>query len=290
MADKDLKIIITTSFQNDFIEPLDDLLNSQIGDNLKLDFEKCSQMWLEYFMEQEIDVQASNVNQFIKWLKSNATSQNINIPVSYHRILEKYKHRVHIDYDETKRLWEGEKVNQFIKDSMNKANKAFENENSNEEYQFIHLRDWHDQTDITQKEELDLFGLHCLKGTYGAKFVSPLNELIEKYHEFNIVINSNTLSSFAETNLEFVLNTIIKNAGSSKKDIKIGIFGVITNVKIFLFVFELIVIHKFKHVYVCGDFCAGFNRQGHLVGTNNITNILGASVVSHQKFREIFNI
>ena len=290
MADKDLKIIITTSFQNDFIEPLDDLLNSKIGDNLKLDFEKCSQMWLEYFMERDINVQASNVNQFIKWLKSNATSQNINIPVSYHRILEKYKHRVHIDYDETKRVWEGDKVNQFIRDFMNKANEAFENENNNEEYQFIHLRDWHDQTDITQKDELDLFGLHCLKGTYGAKFVSPLNELIEKYHEFNIVINSNSLSSFAETNLESVLNTILKNAGSSKKDIKIGVFGVITNVKIFLFVFELIVIHKFKHVYVCRDFSAGFNRQGHLVGTNDITNILGASVVGHQKFREIFNI
>lgn len=290
MSSKNLSIIITSSFQNDFVEPLDDLLKSKADDNLKVDYVKCQQKWFEYFKGQNLDVKSSTIDQFITWLKSNATSQEIDVPVSYHKILEKYRHRVHIDIQETQRLWNGGALHQFLKDLMNKAKITFENENSNDEYQCIHLRDWHDPTDITQKGELDLFGSHCLKGTYGAKFVSPLNELIDENHEFNVVINSNSLSSFDETNLESVLNTIIKNAGSSKKDVKIGVFGVITNVKVFLLTFELTVIRKFKNVYICGDFSAGFNNQGHLTGTSDMANILGANVVDHQKFREIFNI
>lgn len=117
-----------------------------------------------------------------------------------------------------------------------------------------------------------------------------MNELIQEHHDFNVIINSNSLSSFDETDLESVLETIIKNAGSSHKEVKIGVFGVINNVKVFLLTFELMIIHKFKNVYVCGDFCAGFNKQGHETGISSMASILAANIVDQNKFREIFNI
>ena len=116
------------------------------------------------------------------------------------------------------------------------------------------------------------------------------HELIKEHPEFNIIINSNSLSSFAETELESVLNTIIKNSGSSKNEVNIGIFGVITNVKIFLLAFELMVIHNFRNVSVCGEFCAGFTDQGHFEGINSMTNILVANVVNHDEFRKLFKL
>jgi len=287
---KNLNIIITNSFQNDFIESVDDLVKDKSENNLKLDFLKCQELWIEYFRDQNREVDQLNIDQFITWLKDNTKSQDIDTMVSYHQILEKYKHRVHINFEETKRLWKERKLDTFLRDLMKKAVNDFEKEDSTEQYQCIHLRDWHDLTDISQKGELDHFGPHCLRGTYGAKFVSPLNEVIQKYSEFNTVINSNSLSSFDETGLESVLDTIIENSGTSKNDVKIGVFGVITNVKIFLLVFELMVIHKFRNVFICGDFCAGFTKQGHIEGINSMSNILAANVVDYNKFREIFRI
>ena len=287
---KKLNIIITNSFQNDFIEPIDDLANSQEQNGLKLDFEMCQDKWIEYFGNQNRTVDEATIMEFISWLKSNTQSQNIDTPVSYHKILEKYKHRVHINFEESKRLWKEGRLNQFIIDLMKRASEENNNESGEAEYQFIHLRDWHDQTDVSQRGELDHFGVHCLKGTYGSKFTNPLDDQINKHPEFNVVLNSNSISSFEETDLEYVLNTIIKNAGSSKKDVNIGVFGVITNVKVQLLVYELKIIHNIQNVYVCKDFCAAFNNRGHLSGIDAITAIYAANVADETKFREIFNI
>ncbi|MFX1570009.1 MAG: cysteine hydrolase family protein [Promethearchaeota archaeon] len=288
MENKKLNVIITCSVQNDFIEPLDN--NIIAIDDLKVGYEQVSQKWMEYFLNQNRDTSEANIDKFIQWLKQNVSNEVIETPISYHHILEYYRQRVHVDYDESRRLWEGDKLRQFIRDLMNKASESNSDDNSGLEYQCIHLRDWHDITDESQKGEMDLFGPHCIKGTYGAKFVSPLDELIQEHHDFNVIINSNSLSSFDETDLESVLETVIKNAGSSHKDVKIGVFGVITNVKVFLLAFELMIIHKFRNVYVCGEFCAGFNKQGHNTGISSMASILAANVVDQNKFREIFSI
>ena len=289
-TNKSLSIIITNSMQNDFIEPLDSLKTTKKGNTIKLDFLKCQELWINYFKNQTGDINDATVDKFIIWLEKNAKTQNIATPIPYNGILNKYKHRVHVDYDETQRLWEDGKLEQFIRDLMKKFTNSSENTNDTEEIQCIHLRDWHDTTDIEQKGEMDLFGVHCIKGTYGAKFISPLNQLIHEHPEYNIVINCNSLSSFGETDLESVLDTIMKNAGSSKNEVNIVVLGVITNVKIFLLAFELIVIHKFKNVYVCSDFCAGFIKQGHETGISDMANILAANVVDYSKIRKIFKL
>ena len=173
---------------------------------------------------------------------------------------------------------------------MSRAKEANDREESNVEYQLIHLRDWHDQTDTAQRSEFDIFGFHCLKGTHGSKFVSPLNELIQENREFNIVLKSNNISSFDETNLEYILETLLRNTGTSRRSVNIGLFGVVTNVKVQLLAFELMVIHKFQNVNVCEDFCGGFNNEGHVAGLDLMRNVFGAKIVDYGKFRSIFQI
>ena len=77
---KTLNIIITSSFQNDFIEPLGNL--KQADDKLKLDYLKSQELWIQYFNNQNIDVNQANVDQFLSWLEKNAKSSENGIKLS----------------------------------------------------------------------------------------------------------------------------------------------------------------------------------------------------------------
>ena len=75
-----------------------------------------------------------------------------------------------------------------------------------------------------------------------------------------------------------------------KEKIKIGVFGLLTNVKIQLLTFEFNILYKFKNVYVCKDYCAGFDAKMHQEGLNSINNILKyTNVLNEKDFREEFN-
>ena len=76
---------------------------------------------------------------------------------------------------------------------------------------------------------------------------------------------------------------------SSRREVKIGIFGAITDVKILLLTFELTVVKKFENVYVCGDLCAGFNQKGHEDGINYMKDNLNIKILDQTKFREKFH-
>ena len=40
----------------------------------------------------------------------------------------------------------------------------------------VHIRDWHDADDPTQREHLVRFGDHCIRGTVGARLVLEMDE------------------------------------------------------------------------------------------------------------------
>lgn len=284
-------VIITCSLQNDFIGR--DYINEIISDNnddFKVNYELCEEKWIEYFKDRKISKDELNVDRFITWMKDKVRPTSQKILYSYHKFLEKYNHRVHIDYEQSERLWGNEKLKKFISDLMEKGFKAYKDEESKEFYYFIHLRDYHLFTEEIELEELKLFGPHCLIGTQGAKFIDPLNEYIKQYNQFNVVINSNSLSSFTDTNLNDVLYNIMLDKSISKEKIKIGIFGLFTNVKIQLLTFEFNTMYKFKNVYVCKDYCAGFDAKRHEEGLYYINTILKyTNVLNEKDFRELFN-
>jgi len=120
------------------------------------------------------------------------------------------------------------------------------------------------------------------------QLVDYINDI--PYNRFTQVINSNSLSSFYETKLDFILESIIDNNNSSTEKVRIGVFGVVTDVKLKLLTFELKVVHNYKKVYVCKDLSAGFNQKGHKDGIKYMKYVLGAKVYGEDKFRKKFNI
>ncbi len=319
--EKDVYIIITNSLQNDFLEAdyLDELYATE--DNSKLNYDICQEIWIECSKEllsekeTETPKDKSFYEKFMEKVKECAEKYALEehglekYEDSYLKFIEKYNHRVHIDHGQSNKLWKDGDLEQFIIDLMEKSykaniteetnkvktteefNKVKTTEETNEVYYLIHLRDWHDPTDTIQKVELKHYGNHCIKGTHGAKFIKPLDNYIKdkNYDFFNTIINANSLSAFAETNFEDVLEQIMATEDSSRAEVKIGIFGTITNIKILLLTFELNVVKKFENVYVCGDLCAGFNQKGHEDGINYMKDNLNIKILDQTKFREEFN-
>ncbi|MFX1479018.1 MAG: cysteine hydrolase family protein [Promethearchaeota archaeon] len=285
-----LYIIISNSMQNDFIEReyLTEIKND-ISDPWKVSYEVCREQWIRYFRNKTIPPGEKDVDNFIEMIKNFDDPRANELKYSYHQFIKKYKHRVHINIDQSNRLWDNNRLVKFIDDLMNKAfdtNKA----DNKDRYYFIHLRDWHDPIDPSQVEEMTNFGYHCIKGSHGAKFIDSLAKYVETppYNTFTQVINSNSLSSFTETKLDFILDSIINNHNSSTEKAIIGVFGVVTDVKLKLLTFELKVIHNFKNVYLCEDLSASFSQTGHKNGLNYMEYVLGVNVLKEDKFREIF--
>ncbi len=208
---------------------------------------------------------------------------------------------VHINEPETKRLWNNN-LDGFIEDIM-KVGKKYESLTSKDSakfkssvaqyYHFIHIRDWHDDTDPDPavQKELETYGLHCIKGTEGAKFINPLDEYVRKYRKFNIVVNSDRLNSFFKTGLENHLKSITDICGCSKNQIDIGIIGVATNIKILFLVYDLTVFHGYAdHVYVCEDLSAAFTGDGHKQGIEYIKQVLDVECLTQEAFKEKMNL
>jgi len=283
-----LYIIITNSLQNDFIETrfIKQIKKDANEDLWKIDYDTLAERWIEYFRDRDILPEKLNINNFLDDLREIKSK---DIKYSYHKFLNYYNHRVHVDIQQTEKLWNDERLPKFISHIMQRSAEANERR-SGEVYDFIHLRDWHDPTDAGEREELCNFGYHCIKGSHGAHFIHPLDDYIEKYDTFNHIINSNSLSSFSDTKLKSILDTIRINHKVAKEDVKIGIFGVITNIKLKLLAFELKVVHNFENVYLCEELSAGFNEKGHNDGLKYMKNVLGVSVYSETKFKEEFNL
>lgn len=277
------------SMQNDYIEPIDPTLRKLCtGAKNKLSYKDCLQYWLQYNRNQKDSFKGKSLNSFLAWLSKKDSQSDFS--ASYIPIIERYKHRMHIDMEETDRLWKGDKLRNFLKEVS--AFGAAENKkpHSQFEYQCIHLRDWNDNLSANNMEahKLNQFGLYCLKSTHGSYFVPEVYNNIRDYPENNLVINSNSLSSFKNTNLEEIFNLIIKNAGSSKKEVKIGIMGAVTNIKIYFLIYELINLYDLKNIYVCSDYTAGFDKEGHQKGLDDIREILGAAILESEEFDREF--
>ncbi|MFX1487668.1 MAG: cysteine hydrolase family protein [Promethearchaeota archaeon] len=289
---ENLYIIISNSLQNDFLEQLQ--FDPSQFDPWKVGYEDCRDKWIPYFKENELPKGEKDITDFINELRKIENPHPNDLEISYHEYIKKLKHRVHIGIDQSKRLWTDNRLGKFIHDLMETARIANDPEipENNHRYYFIHLRDWHDPSHQAEREELSNYGYHCIKGSHGAEFIKPLSDYVHKhpYDTFTQVINSNSLSSFTETKLDFILDSIIKNHDSSTEKAIIGVFGVVTDVKLKLLTFELKVVHNFKQVYLCEDLSAGFSQHGQDEGIDYMRYNLGVNILKEKPFREIFNI
>eukprot|EP01129_Flabellula_baltica_P010526 TRINITY_DN4461_c0_g1_i1.p1 TRINITY_DN4461_c0_g1~~TRINITY_DN4461_c0_g1_i1.p1 ORF type:complete len:687 (-),score=135.66 TRINITY_DN4461_c0_g1_i1:564-2624(-) len=137
----------------------------------------------------------------------------------------------------------------------------------------IHIRDWHDDTDPKQKNHLNTFGSHCIKGTEGAKLVCDFDENMGKNEK---IINSKGLSDFEMTNMYELWEDVIKRAAG--RPIYVGIIGVWTDAKVYFLAYDLVTRLNVEYLSVCSSLCASFSRTKHFQALHQMENLLNVTV------------
>ena len=175
---------------------------------------------------------------------------------------EKLPNLLHIGYDEARRLMGIHDDDGPVDLFMNWANQQ-----SDDDLEIIHIRDWHDDKDPLQKEHLNIFGNHCIKNTQGAEFA--FNDNSSKTVQ---LVNATGLNDFIGTDLDSIL--------SKYKDSKInvGIIGVWTEAKIFFLAYELVTRFPKVNIAVCSALTAGQSVTSHHAALEQMKKILNISV------------
>ena len=183
------------------------------------------------------------------------------------RPLERFEalpNRLHIGFSESLRLM-GERPSQGPVSRV----MTWAYERPVEELAIIHLRDWHDRSDPSQREHLERFGEHCLKDTPGADFVFFNGEDRGAVH----VVDSLTLNDFQNTGLETLL------APFQDRPTRIGLTGVWTEAKVYFLAYELVTRYPHFQVAVCSALTASSSRIRHFEALEQMERILGVRVI-----------
>ena len=114
----------------------------------------------------------------------------------------------------------------------------------------VHIRDWHDPTDPSQREHLAHFGPHCLRGTDGAAFAFPASHATDKQVA---VIDGDALDDFLHSDFGSQLARIVGDAGSP---VRLGIVGVWTEAKVTFLAYELRARYPDARIGVCAALTA----------------------------------
>ncbi|MDT0552097.1 dual specificity protein phosphatase family protein [Urechidicola vernalis] len=186
----------------------------------------------------------------------------------YCKPIGKYDHipnLVHIGYEESVRLMGLTPKEGPVANTMRWAY-----EQSDEDLEIIHLRDWHDPEDKNQKEHLELYGDHCIQYTDGSRFAFHL----DKYPRLATIIESLQLNDFVNTELEDILEPY-KN-----EKIRVGIMGVMTEGKISFLAYDLKTRYPQFDIAVCSALCAGSSISSHYTALDNMQKILGIRVIN----------
>ncbi len=137
----------------------------------------------------------------------------------------------------------------------------------------VHVRDWHDPDDPATRGHLGHFGAHCLRGSDGARFVSPLERLIGQGGRHRVV-DSAILSDFVGTDLEAALRALPGDG-----PLRAGLVGVWTDVKVHYLAYELVARLGLEEVAVCSALTASRSRQQHRLALEQMAANLGVTVV-----------
>jgi protein-tyrosine phosphatase/nicotinamidase-related amidase len=172
---------------------------------------------------------------------------------------------VHIGYEESVRLMGLSPSEGPVANTMKWAY-----DQSEEDLEIIHLRDWHDPEDENQKEHLELYGEHCVMLTEGSRFAFHL----DKYPRIATIIESLQLNDFIETELEDILEPY------KDQKIRVGIMGVMTESKVSFLAYDLKTRYPQFDIAVCSALTAGSSLSSHYTALDNLQKILGVRVIS----------
>src|SRR5688572_28501465 len=140
----------------------------------------------------------------------------------------------------------------------------------------VHIRDWHSGEDAVQRAHLEHFGAHCLRGSEGARFITPVEALIEESGGKAIVIDSPGLTDFEGTPLAATLRDRV---GADLSRVKAGIVGVWTDVKVQYLAYELATRLGIERIAVSSALVASRSRARHRAAIEQLREMLGVHVL-----------
>jgi protein-tyrosine phosphatase/nicotinamidase-related amidase/aminoglycoside phosphotransferase (APT) family kinase protein len=136
----------------------------------------------------------------------------------------------------------------------------------------IHIRDWHDPDDPAQREHLERFGAHCIKGTTGARLVLGMDERAMAASNERIV-DSLTLNDLEGTDLAQQLSRIRHAHGD--EPLRIGVVGVWTEAKVSFLLYDLKTRLGIDELATCSALTASASRAQHFNALAQLEKILG---------------
>ncbi|RKX55691.1 MAG: cysteine hydrolase [Thermotoga sp.] len=147
-----------------------------------------------------------------------------------------------------------------IKDNIIKKIEEYEKM----ELPIITTQDWHDMED----REFKKFPPHCIKGSYGARLTSRIEDVLKDYNS-HFSIKKKRFSAFFETSLE----DILKEAGINE----VEVCGVITHICV------LYTVEGFRNrdiqTSVLEQGVASFDKAAHECALKFMKEVLGAQIV-----------
>ncbi|MCO7226740.1 isochorismatase family protein [Pleionea sp. CnH1-48] len=168
---------------------------------------------------------------------------------------------LHIGYDESHRLMglepEHGPVSKFMEWTKTQG----------QQLAVFHIRDWHDTEDPHQQSHLKQFGQHCIKDSYGAEFVFPVDE------QKDTIFNSTTLNDFVDSGLSDALEQALPELE------RVGIIGVWTEAKVMFLAYELTTRYPQLEVAICSALTASSSRSQHFLALQQLERIVGVKVI-----------
>ncbi|MES2639427.1 MAG: isochorismatase family protein [Myxococcota bacterium] len=134
----------------------------------------------------------------------------------------------------------------------------------------VHIRDWHDPADPTQRTHLDTFGGHCVRDTPGAGFAVD-NDVDPGPDEH--IVDATGLNDFATTRLPQVLASIAEEG-----PLRIGVIGVWTEAKVSYLLYDLATRLGVEALATCSALTASSSRSRHFHALDQLERLLGVRV------------
>jgi protein-tyrosine phosphatase/nicotinamidase-related amidase len=136
----------------------------------------------------------------------------------------------------------------------------------------IHIRDWHDADDPAQREHLERFGAHCIKGSAGARLILGMDARASAAANERI-IDSLTLNDFEGTDLSKRIDRIRRAHGD--EPLRVGVVGVWTEAKVSFLLYDLKTRLGIDELATCSALTASASRAQHFNALAQLEKLLG---------------
>ena len=160
---------------------------------------------------------------------------------------------LHVGHAEARRLLGDEPEMGPLAQCMNRVRSA-----ENTRLEVIHICDCHDPDKEEQKEHLEHFGRHCIKGTKGAEPLSIISSGNGALNEH--IVYSDSLSDFRNPELGAILDRLKEEA---KGKLRIGVIGLWTDAKVTFLLYDLLTRGYSENLATCSALVASASRAQH---------------------------